>query len=83
MKLREVVAVVTYETGHEDFLIDVVRGSDAYDVWLYRESWGPKLYVTTMPSTAMEFEEFCASLEKGMDLAEDYATYYEMLERLE
>ena len=72
MKRRETAKVITYETGHEDFLIDAIDKYDetaqehVYEAWLYRESVGMKQMINGMLAERYKwsFEDFCKDLEE-------------------
>ena len=83
MKRRDIINMVTYETGHEDFLIDAVdkyenvdgEQDHVYEAWLYRESMGMKQMIYGMLAERYgTFEEFCKDLEDD-DFDEFYGPY--------
>lgn len=85
MQRRMEKNVITYETGHEDFLIDAVDkcektewGSEhVYEAWIYRESEDTKKMIYGEPAGAYRtFEEFCADLEE-----DDFDVFYRRYDR--
>ena len=84
MKRRETATVITYETGHEDFLIDAIDKYDetaqehVYEAWLYRESKCMKVRFDgfTVGAKCAYFEAFCACIKK-YELDELYGLYDE------
>lgn len=78
--------IETYETGHEDFLVDVVDKYDrtaqehVYEAWIYRESVGMKVMIYgVLAEKSGSFEGFCACLDD--DLEEFYNMYDRKTER--
>ncbi len=85
MKIRKEESVVTYETGHEDFLVDAVDKYDMtdngkehiYEAWIYRESEDTKKMIYgELAGAYRTFEEFCADLEE-----DDFDVFYRRYDR--
>ena len=81
MKKRDIINTATYETGYEDFLIDVVEKYDSmgqenvFEIWIYRESMGVKMLAYGVPTRTNggRFDGFCAGLE-----ADDFDEFYDI-----
>lgn len=74
MKRRE-QTVITFETGHDNFLVDAVDTYDTtaqgqehvYEAWIYRENMGVKMVMFgVLAEQSGSFEGFCAGI-KNLD----------------
>ena len=73
--LRERNTVTTtYETGREDFMIDVVESGYVYEAWLYREAEGRKEIMFGIEREFWTMEEF---LNKVEELLPKYIRFYD------
>lgn len=73
--LRETgIITTTYETGHEDFMIDIVESRYIYEAWLYREAEGRKDIMFGIEREFWTMEEF---LNKVEELLPKYIKFYD------
>lgn len=64
----------TYETGHEDFMIDIVEFGYNYEAWLYREAEGRKDLMFGVEREFWTMEEFLSKVER---LLPTYIRFYD------
>ena len=65
------ITVETYETGREDFLVDVVRtvdkGEEITEAWLYRRRMGMKMLMYGLYAKHTPYEAFASGIEDSLD----------------
>ena len=71
------IVTETYETGNEDFMVDIIRmedkGDEVFGAWLYRSHMGMKMFMYGVPARVMSYQDFIDSVKANMDeYFEDY-----------
>jgi len=68
------IKTTTFETGYEDFMVDIVEKEDAFDVYLYRGSARWKDYLFGLSKKYVATLDLAAEIVEGNLL--DYVGYH-------
>ena len=74
---RADITVETYETGRDDYMVDIVRsyspedGATAYEAWIYRRNGAIKTHVFGLDDVS--YEEFRAYVEEMISKTDDFS----------
>ena len=78
------IVMEAYETGHEDFLVDIVTDTThrnpelhIHEAWLYRKGMGAKMYMFGVPVGNSTREDFLELVEDNLRYNPYYKDYDE------
>lgn len=74
---RADITVETYETGRDDYMVDIVRsysaedGATAYEAWIYRREGAIKTHIFGLDD--VDYAEFRAYVEDMIEKTDDFS----------
>lgn len=71
MELKTDRFTLSYE--YEDYMLDIVITPDNYELWIYQESYGVKLFIIGVQKDSITLEEFKDYAEENV---EDFIEYF-------
>lgn len=63
----------TFSYEYEDYMLDIVITPDTYELWIYQESYGVKLFIIGVSKDSITLERFKDYAEENV---EDFIEYF-------